>query len=418
MKIRLLNPIYSPEEKNSKLKFSIYIAKRYLIKGSKNNAINLITGISSLGIIAGAMAMFVVLSVFSGLREFSLSFVNDFDPDLKVLPASGKQIKVSAPQWNSLKNLDQLEFVSGVVEERALFTYDGKEQVAFLKGVDSNFIYVNPIQKNIFHGQWLNHETDDVVLGSGIGQKLSVGLFDYNRILEVYMAKPGKGTINRPEDAFNRLALHPVGFYFLNEEMSQKYVFCDIELSRELLEIDSDLFTAFEIKIKKGASETALKKSIADIFDNQVVIKNRTELNASLHRMLNTENLILYLILTLVLIVTLFTLIGALIMTILDKKSNLKTLFHLGASLKELRLIFLTQGFMICLAGALIGIVLGSILVVLQQQFSLFMITPSLPYPIEFTLENIFIVILTILTLGFLAAYIASSRVNEKLLRS
>ncbi|MFN3756973.1 MAG: ABC transporter permease, partial [Flavobacterium sp.] len=267
-------------------------------------------------------------------------------------------------------------------------------------------------------GQWLNQETDDVVLGSGIGQKLSIGLFDYNRILEVYMAKPGKGAINRPEDAFNRLALHPVGYYFLNDELSQKYVFCDIELSRELLELDSHVFTALEIKKKGDGSEKTLKKEIAKIFNHEVQIKNRTELNASLHRMLNTENLVLYLILTLVLIVTLFTLIGALIMTILDKKSNIKTLFHLGASLKELKFIFLTQGFIICLAGAVIGILLGIILVGLQQYIALFMITPSLPYPVEINVMNVLIVFFTIITLGFLASFIASSRVNEKLLKS
>lgn len=400
------------------MKFFLYIAKRYAIKGSKNNAINLITGISSLGIIAGAMAMFVVLSVFSGLRVFSLSFVNDFDPDLKVMPITGKQLIIHDSTRTALKNLKDVEAISGIIEERALFTYDGKDQVAFLKGVDSNYIYVIPIQKNIFHGQWLNHETDDVVLGSGIGQKLSVGLFDYNRILEVYMAKPGKGALNRPEDAFNRLALHPVGYYFLNDELSQKYVFCDIELSRELLELDSHIYTALEIKRKVGSSESNLKKEISKIFNHEVLIKNRTELNASLHRMLNTENLVLYLILTLVLIVTLFTLIGALIMTILDKKSNIRTLFHLGASLQDLKLIFLTQGFMICLAGAVIGILLGIILVGLQQYFALFMITPSLPYPVEINVMNVLIVFFTIITLGFLASFIASSRVNEKLLKS
>lgn len=389
-----------------------------MVKGSKNNAINLITGISSLGIIAGSMAMFVVLSVFSGLREFSLSFVNDFDPDLKVMPVSGKKLLVHDSIWTSLQNLNDAEAISGIIEERALFTYDGKDQVAYLKGVDSNYIFVNPVQKNIFHGQWLNHGTDDVVLGSGIGQKLSVGLFDYNRVLEVYMAKPGKGTIDSPDDAFNRLALHPVGYYFLNEELSQKYVFCDIELSRELLELETNEFTALEIKKREGGSEATLKKEINKIFNNEVQIKNRTELNASLHRMLNTENLVLYLILTLVLIVTLFTLIGALIMTILDKKSNIKTLFHLGASLQELKLIFLTQGFMICLTGALIGIILGVVLVGLQQYFSFFMITPSLPYPVEFNMANIMIVLFTIISLGFFASFIASSRVNEKLLKN
>jgi len=152
------------------------------------------------------------------------------------------------------------------------------------------------------------------------------------------------------------------------------------------------------------------------ILGENSVIKNRNQLNESLYRMLNTENLILYLILTLVLIVTLFTLIGALIMMIIDKKFNLKTLFNLGSNLKELRLIFLLQGFLICIVGGLIGISLGSILVFLQLKFELFMITPSLAYPVVFSFSNMFIVIGTIATLGFLASWVASSSVNKKLL--
>ncbi|MDP2160454.1 MAG: ABC transporter permease [Flavobacterium sp.] len=398
------------------MKFSFYIAKRYLFTVSKNNAINIITGISSLGIIAGSMAMFVVLSVFSGLKDFSLSFTNDFDPQLKVESSKGKTFFISESQEQQLKEIKGIQFFSKTIEEKALFTFNGKDQLAFIKGVDSNFINVTSIEKTIFQGEWLDHDSYQVVIGSGIAQKLSVGLFDFKNVFEAFVVRPGKGAIENPETAFNKIQLNPCGFYFLNEELSQKYVFCDIEIAQELLELKPNQITSIEFKLSENHNEAEIRKNLTAILGENSVIKNRNQLNESLYRMLNTENLILYLILTLVLIVTLFTLIGALIMMIIDKKLNLKTLFNLGSNLKELRLIFLLQGFLICIVGGLIGISLGSILVFLQLKFELFMITPSLAYPVVFSLHNIFIVIGTIATLGFLASWVASSSVNKKLL--
>jgi lipoprotein-releasing system permease protein len=164
--------------------FPYYIAQRYLKSKSRHNAINIITKIASVGIIVGAMALFVVLSVFSGLREFSLSFTNDFDPDYKILPKTGKSFLVTTPQLNALKKIDDSNY-SQVVEERVLFTFNKKQQVTYLKGVDQNFIKINKISSNLFNGQWLKPNTYQVVMGYGISQKLSVGVFDFNNPLEV-----------------------------------------------------------------------------------------------------------------------------------------------------------------------------------------------------------------------------------------
>lgn len=191
--------------------------------------------IASLGIIVGAMALFVVLSVFSGLREFSLSFSNATDPDLKIQPAAGKSIVLSPNELQALKNYKGIQVFSGVIEERALFFYDGKEQVAQLKGVDPNYSRSNKLNKFLYSGTWLEPEFNQVVVGSGISRRLALGLFDYNNVLEVYVPKPGKGLIENPDDAFNAAKLSTSGIFQVSEDVDDKYVFCDFLLAKELL---------------------------------------------------------------------------------------------------------------------------------------------------------------------------------------
>lgn len=399
------------------MNFPFHIAKRYTVSFSKSTAINIITGIASLGIIVSAMSLFVVLSVFSGLREFSLSFANDTDPDLKVFGKTGKSVTISPEQEKQLKNAKTIARFSKVVEERVLFYFDGKEQVAYLKGVDSIFKQINPFEKKFYGGQWLTPNTSQVVVGYGIANKLSMGLFDYNNAFEVFVPKPGKGTIDNPNDAFNKAVLVPIGIYAINEDLDNKYVFADLGLAQELLQYTPNQVTAIEFQLKPGAGENETISEIEAIFKNNVTVKTRAQLNDSLYKMLNTENIAVYLIFTLVIIVALFNLIGALIMMILDKKANLKTLFNLGAEIKHLRSIFLFQGCLITITGGLIGLVLGIIVVILQKQFSLIMVTPSMAYPVVFDVMNIITVLLTIVILGFLASLIASGRVSKKLLQ-
>jgi len=398
------------------VKFPLYIAQRYLFSGSKNTAINIITLIASVGIIVGTMALFVVLSVFSGLRDFSLSFANDFDPDLKAVAKIGKTILITPQQAQEISQLEGVAHFTKIIEERALFTFNGKDQLANIKGVDTNYTHVNQVEKTIFQGQWLENDTQQVVVGYGISQKLSMGLFDLVNVFETFVPKPGKGTIDSPDGAFNRSVLIPVGFYFINEELNQKYVFANLSIVQELLGYQPNQISGFEIKLLPKANESEIVEAIQVILKDTVVLKNRAQLNESLYKMLNTENLVLYLIFSLVIAVTLFTLIGALIMIIIEKKSNLKTLFNLGAELVDLRKIFLYQGFLICFLGGFLGLVLGIILTLLQQKFGFIMINASMAYPVQFSFLNVLAVIGTITTLGFIASLIASSRVNKSLL--
>ena len=401
------------------MNFSLYIAKRYIFTKSKNNAINIITRIASGGIIVGAMALFVVLSVFGGLRDFSLSFSNDLDPDLKVFPQSGKSFLITEKQITDLKKIDGVANFSKIIEERVLFVFNGKEQVTYLKGIDSNFTKVNKITDKIFNGQWLKADTYQVVIGNGISNKLSMGLFDFNNPFEVYVPKPGKGGISNPDQAFNKDILIPVGMYSINEELDSKYVFTDLALVQNLLEFAPNQVSGVEILLQKDADAIAVSKEVENILNSkiqQVIVKDRAELNATLHKMLNTENIAIYLIFTLVIIIALFNLIGALIMMILDKKSNLKTLNSLGTEIGSLRKIFLLQGSLISIFGAIIGLIMGIAIVVFQQQTQIIMITETLPYPVVFSFQNVLIVFLTIALLGLIASLIASSRVTKKLI--
>uniref|UniRef100_UPI002616286E ABC transporter permease n=1 Tax=Flavobacterium sp. TaxID=239 RepID=UPI002616286E len=304
---------------------------------------------------------------------------------------------------------------SKIIEEKVLFLYKGKEQVADIKGVDNQYNLVNNVQKTLYQGQWLAPKTPQVVIGNGITQKLSLGLFDMNNAFEIFVPKPGKGAISNPESAFNKSNLVPIGIYAISEELDSKYVFADLELTQELLEFKPNQITGIEIKLDSTANEKKVMEDLNVIFDGQAIVKNRAQLNDSLHKMLNSENTAIYLIFTLVIILTLFTLAGAIIMMILDKKDNLKTLFSLGTPIRDIQKIFLLQGSLLTIFGGVVGLFFGGIIVLIQQYFKVVMITESLPYPVIFNLQNVIIVFSTIVVLGFLASLIASSRVSKKL---
>ena len=369
-----------------------------------------------MGIIVGTMALFVVLSVFSGLKVFSLSFTNEIDPDLKMTSTYGKSFLISPQQEKELKEINGVACYTKIIEERVLFLFKDKQRVTYLKGVDSIYPIVNNIKVKLFNGQWLKPDSYQVVIGYGIAQDFSLGILDFENPLQIFAPKPGKGAIDNPEEAFNKTDVLPVGIYSISEDLDSKYVFADLGLTQELLMYKPNQISGIEFRLKQYADENAVNAQIKKIFNNKVAIKNREQLNESLYKMLNTENIAVYLIFTLVIIVALFNLIGALIMMILDKRTNLKTLFNLGTEINSLRRIFILQGTLLSVFGGLIGLYYGIILVTLQQKYELIMITPTLAYPVVFTLENVVIVMTTIVSLGFVASLIASSRVSKKLL--
>ncbi|WP_373057193.1 ABC transporter permease [Zunongwangia sp. H14] len=397
------------------MKFSLYIARRYLFTKSSNNAINIITIIAAIGVFAGAFSLFIVLSGFSGLRDFSLSFTNAFDPDLKVLPASGKTLQVSEEETSELQKMQGVAQFSKVIEERIFLDYRSKNHTAFIKGVDENYPRVNDIESTIYDGTWLNKNEPQVVVGAGISRLLGLSIFNYNDLLSILVPKPGKGQITNPADAFNRKQVIISGIYSVNEDLDSKYVFSNISFAQSLLNLEPDTYTGLELKLAPGTDPDVLSKKIKSVFSEEIIIKNRAQLNEVLYKMLNTENLAVYLIFTLVLIIALFNVVGSIIMVILDKRENVKTLFSLGATPNQIKNIFFLQGMLMCFIGGIIGLGCSIVLIYLQLQYDLVMITPTLPYPVSITAENILLVILTIGILGVIASYIAAGRSKKAL---
>lgn len=395
----------------------MYIAKRYLRSKSSQNAVNIINFITFLVIVIGAAALFIVLSGFAGLKNFSLAFTNSFDPQLKALPATGKFFQLSPAQEEALDQVQNVAFYAKEIEEKVYLEHQGKNHIAYIKGIDSNFRKVTQIDSALYLGDWTINESQ-VISGIGIANILGVTINQFRSPLQIYAFKPGKGSISQQgiRSLYNQLPMVIGGVYAVEADLDNKYILAQLPLVQALLEKQPDQFSALNFKLRNGADETAVRKALSDILGPNIVLKNKQELNSTLYKMLNTENMATYLIFTLVLIIALFNVVGAIIMMILDKQQNSKTLFSFGTTVKELRRIYFIQGVLVTGLGGCIGVLIGSILIWSQLAFGWLKITPSLAYPVAFDILNVGIVMATILVLGIIAAKIASSRVNKKLI--
>jgi len=396
------------------LNFPLYIAKRYLFSKSNKNAINIIAKIAVSAAVVGSLALFIVLSGFSGLRDFSLQFTNVFDADLKITPANGKTISFSENVASQLNTIPEIKAYSKIIEERVFLNYRGKNHIAFIKGVDENFKNVIALDSIMFINKWLVENQNEVVIGLGTSQKLSMGVLDYSNLLEIYVPKPGTGQILNPSDAFTKKRVVASGMYQVNEDLDSKYVFSDLSFARSLLNLDSTKVSSIELKLLPNTSEEKLRSDIQNIFPEKVIIKNRIQQNDGLYKMLNIENLFVYIFVSLIAAIAIFNITGTIIMMILEKRGNIRTLSAMGLSIKNTRKIFFYKGLLMTLIGLLIGLIIGVIAVFLQQKFGFVSITPTLPYPVRFELINLIIVFITISALGGIASKIAATKVTKE----
>lgn len=400
------------------MNFALYIAKRYLRSKSSNNAINFITIIAAVGVILGAASLFIVLAGFAGLKVFTLQFSNIVDPDLKAETATGKSFTINEDIITKLNALEGIAYYSNVIEERVIISSENKNTLATIKGVDENFNRVNQMDSVLIQGSWFTQGTNQTVIGWGISRNLSYGVLDFSRTANIYVPKPGKGQITSTKNVFNTIKTVNVGIFNINETLDDTYIYAPIDLVEHLLNYKPNQISSIEFKLKEGADEATAKNNIQAILGKQAIVKNRIQLNDKLYKMLNTENLAVYLIFTLVLIIALFNVIGSIIMMILDKKKTLNTLFNMGATIKDIRRIFFFQGAIMSIVGGLIGIVIGALFVLNQihgPDILKIYITPTLPYPVTLQTENFFIVFVTISVLGILASKIATARITKTL---
>ncbi|MGB3591850.1 MAG: FtsX-like permease family protein [Nonlabens sp.] len=401
------------------MNFSLYIARRYLISKNGRGAINIINFLSFFITVIGTAALFIVLSGFSGLKDLSTSFSSYFDPDLKVTAVYGKTIPITPSIESQLSLLPGVEEVAPIIEEKTFLNYEGKNHIAFIKGVPDHYDRIIEVDSVLYEGTWLTGIDLQVVVGYGIAQKLSLPTNQYGSFLQIMVPRPGKGAINALNygNSFTTLDVVATGIFAAqNEDLNNTYVFSTLPAARQLLRYGDSVATAVELKLSPAADEDELRSQIRNLYDVEVEIKNKQQLNDTLYRMLNSENIAVYLIFTLVLVIALFNVVGSIIMMILDKKRNLRTLIDLGADVHSLRQIFFIQGSLMTIAGGLIGILLGVGFVYAQLQFELIYINPALPYPFRMEFFNLVVSFATIAVLGILASHIGSRRINKRLL--
>ena len=397
------------------MNFSLYIAKRYIRSKSSQSAVNIINFITFLVTVIGSAALFIVLSGFAGLKTFSLSFSVSFDPDLKAVPISGKFFSISEIQEREIEKIAGVISYTKELEEQVYLTHKQKSFLAYIKGIDANYSNVIATDSIIYFGEW-NTTQNQAVVGFGIASKLGLYINNYRNPLQILALKPSKGSFSlKGKLPYNQLPLIVSGIFSIEENLDKKYVFADLPLVQALLEKDNDQVSGIGFKISETSDLDEIRSKLTRIFDYEVHIKNREQLNDTLYKMLNTENMATYLIFTLVLIIALFNVVGAIIMMILDKSQNSKTLYFLGATIDELRRIYFVQGVLVTAAAGFIGIAFASVLIWSQIVFGWLKITATLAYPVEYKLINVFIVLATIIVLGIIASKIASVKLSAKL---
>ena len=389
------------------------ITWRYFFSKSGQTVINRINSIALLVIIVATSALMIVLSAFSGLKDFGLSFSNIFDPDFRIIPKLGKTISLDSSKIHRLEKVDGIKAFSPILEEKVFLSFKEKNQVAHLKGVGLDYLNVIPADSLVSVGEWLVPKSNAIVAGYGIGADMNLGVYDYGSFLNISIPRKNLNSSLRQNPFYTQQAV-TIGLYQISEDIDQKYIFSTLDFARDLLQYPQNVFSSIEIKASPEANSKDLKKKIQKIMGDSVQIKDRTQINTALYKMLNTEHLAIYLIFTLVLIVALFNVVGALVMMILDKKPQMNILKAMGITQHQLGQTFFLLGMMIVLFGGIIGLVLSSVLILIQQ-WDPFINIPgtSLAYPVKWEFENILIVMGTLLLLGSLASAWASRGANR-----
>ncbi len=393
---------------------SYYIARRYLVSRSSNNAINFMSLLAAVGVFVSAASLFVVLAGFNGLKDFSLGFISYTSPDLKVSANSGKSFFLSEKKFVEISGLSLFSGVSKSVEERVLISTNKNNQVVRLKGVDGLFPS-SIVDSILVEGHWVNQEESVIVAGWGVANSLGLEVLDNINAPVLYAPRPGSGQVLSVDDAFASSAFITSGVFEINEESNNNLVYTSLSAAQELLGYAPSQISSLNFYLHSSVNEALAVEEIKAVLGNSFLVKNRLAQNDTLYKMLNTEQAAVYLIFTLVVVIALFNVVGALIMMILEKRKDLAVLFSLGLVKKEIGQVFFYQGVLISVFGSLFGVFVGFCLVVLQQNFSLFMITPSLAYPVSVSAMTFVVVLLTVVVLGSLASKLASLQTLKSL---
>ena len=397
------------------MNFPFFIARRYLFSKKSTHAINVISGISVVGVAVATMALVVTMSVFNGFHDLVASFFTSFDPQLKVVPLQGKTVAADDPVLTQIRQLPQIEVATECVEDQALAIYNGHQAMVVVKGVEDNFDQLTRINKILIgDGEFSLHaaDMDYGILGIRLAEQLSTG-YTYERPLKIYAPRrEGQFDMTNPTDAFEEDELYSPGVLFnvKQAKYDKNYIITSIGFARRIFD-QQGMLSSLELRLKPGSNFDAVKSEIQKLCGDQFAVKDRFEQQDDTFKIMKIEKFIAYIFLTFILMVACFNIIGSLSMLIIDKKDDVVTLRNLGATDKQIVRIFLFEGRLISAIGAVIGIVVGLLLCWAQQQFGLVALGSSSgsfvinAYPVSVHPEDIILIFITVLLVGFLSVW-------------
>ena len=359
-------------------------------------------------------SLFIVLSAFSGLKTFGLSFTNKFDPDYRIKPRSEKKLILSNEQLSKINLIPSVIESSPVLENKVVLNFKGKTMMAVLRGVGQNYSKIVQIDSLLISGSWFNAGYSEVIIGSSISRILNLGVYDYSDLLKITVPrKSNKTTINF--DPFKSETALVAGIYSSIDNMSRFYIFSDLDFARKIFQKKNDEFDFIDLKVKGSPDIEDLADEIFKLLDTPVNIESRKELNSAVYKMMNTENIILYFVFSLIVIISLFSLFGSIIIMYLDKKREFFIFHAIGIVPKQIWQIFFFLGCCISWVGSFLGFIMGFIIIIVQKNFPfIYVPSTSLAYPVEIQFENCLAVLLTVFILGSTTSLVATAGIRKK----
>ena len=397
------------------MNFPFFIARRYLFSKKSTHAINVISGISVVGVAIATMALVVTLSVFNGFHDLVASFFTSFDPQPKITPVEGKSVAADDPVLTQIRQLPQIEVATECVEDQALAIYKSRQMMVMIKGVDDNFDQLTHIKEILIgDGDFCLHaaDMDYGIPGIRLAEQLATG-YSYDQPLHIYAPRrEGQFDLTNPTEAFEEDDLYSPGVLFnvRQAKYDKNYIITSIAFARRLFD-QQGMLTSLELRLKPGSNFERTKSEIKQLCGDRFTVKDRFEQQDDTFKIMKIEKFIAYIFLTFILMVACFNIIGSLSMLIIDKKDDVVTLRNLGANDKQITRIFLFEGRMISAIGAVIGIIIGLLLCWLQQRFGLVALGSSSgsfvinAYPVSVHPEDIVLIFITVLVVGFLSVW-------------
>lgn len=386
---------------------SLYIASRYILAKKGSHAVTFITWLAAFAMMIAIASMFIIISVFSGLEELNKDIIANVHADLTIKSKSGKTISEIDKVASILKSNQDIAHFSKVIEEKIYLDYRNNGEIAYLRGVDSAYTSVNPIDKTLIYGKYPSFEfSNEVLIENQLDNRLSIPANSDTDFATIFMPKAGKGIIQNEDDIFNRKEIFISGIFPGNDQLNN-FIVSPIDLAQNLLGLPKGSAYQIVIKLKKPANADLVKAQLISQLKD-CTISTKSEDNAAFWKMINTEKLMIYLIFALVIFITTFNLAGAVTILQLDKKPQAKSLLSLGFTIKELRRTYFYTGVLIVIFGTLSGLILGSLICLLQLRTSLFMAGANLPFPVKIVFNNYIIVGVISLTFGFAISWVFS----------